>query len=1259
MADIKLTPAQQQVVDARDCSLLVAAAAGSGKTAVLVRRIIDRIRSGQTSLDRLIIVTFTNAAAAEMKERIGKALREEADKNPEVKRFKEQLALLSEAKISTIDSFCNSIVRENFQALGIDPGFSIMEPVENELIMADVLEELFEEEYEKQSEDFMTLVSSYGAYKDDDGVKKLVIDLARFADNEPRPTEWLENCISDFDKAEHPELVKNILFEYKRVLKDILKLCEHCIELCEAESGLPSATKNFIADREMLKELLENSGDFDTAVRGINAASLGRFSAATKLSDEEAILKDKVMNIRNGYKKALKDVRDTYFFDTLEKAEETYAKTRPAVSALVRITLEFMKRVDETKREKSSFSFSDIEHMAFRILCERDKDGNEGPTAVARELAKGFDEIMIDEYQDSSYIQEYMLKSISGEYGEGIPNLFMVGDVKQSIYSFRQARPELFQKKYDYFKDAGAHRKIDLSENFRSRKSVLDAVNVLLAPVMKKDMTEIEYDGAAALHFGSTVYTEDDPKNPVYNTEVILIDRELSDGTEEDETDEEEPEESIAEGRPNDIEREALTVAKKIREMIDSGFLVSDGKTEAGEKKTRPVRPGDFAVLTRNGKQTTEIFVKQLSKLRLPAVAETGTGFFAAVEIRKTLAFLRILDNPYDDISFAAALYSPYAEFTASDLAELKIRYGKTQKQGKKKLLYECLLTAMEDEEANDALSVKIREFMEILFSMRALNETLTVHELIKAFYKITNYKNTVTSQPGGENRRGNLDLLVMIAEKYEKSSFAGLHDFIRYIDRLNENNSDFGEADTEGTGDAVKVTTMHRSKGLEYPIVFVCRLSKEFNQRSSRENVMLDRELGIGSNFVDRKKRIKSKTLKQVFLQKRERQKSLSEELRILYVALTRAKEKLFIVASEKKPAEAMKKWNNTLIVNESPTYLDLKGSKSFMDFVGATLFSGLFAADIEELDEGKEKNITVTRHAGKEKYAAGFGLRLVRYDEKSAKELAEQTPAGKTERFKKVTVRSFTDAPGVREEIRAQSEFVYPGEEKAKAPMRVSVSALKHIEIENLMKREEREEEFTPLLKGMPDESGKDGVSAGAARGTLYHEVFEKLRYEGDYSSKEKAKQSVREDIEGLIAEQFLEKDITKTVSVNDIAEFCMSGIGKRMIGACKKGKLRREQPFVYGLSPEEYRHYSKTEEETDMVMVQGIIDAYIDDEDGITLVDYKTDKVYGNAAEELVTKYRVQLELYAKALERITGKKVKEKVIYSVSAGIDIYL
>ncbi len=1259
MADFKLTPAQQQVVDAKDCSLLVAAAAGSGKTAVLVKRIIDRLRNGQTSLDRLLIVTFTNAAAAEMKERIGKALREEADGNPNVKLFKEQLALLSEAKISTIDSFCNAIVRENFQALGIDPGFSIMEPVENELIMADVLEELFEEEYEERSDDFMTLVSSYGAYKDDDGVQKLVTDLAKFADNEPRPVEWLENCLADFEKTEHPGLIEDVLFEYQRVLKDILRLCDHCHELCEAENGLPSAVKNFVADREVLEELWSCSGDFDASFAKLNNVEWVRFAASTKLSDDEAKIKEKVLSIRKGYKKAVSDLRDTYFFENVKKAEETYAKTRPAVSALVRITLEFMKRVEETKKEKSTFSFSDIEHMAFRILCERDKDGNEAPTAVATELAKGFDEIMIDEYQDSSYIQEYMLKSISGEYGNGIPNLFMVGDVKQSIYSFRQARPELFQRKYDEFKDKGEHRKIDLSENFRSRKSVLDAVNVLLAPVMKKDMTEIEYDGAAALHFGSTTYTEDDPVKPAYNTEVILIDRELSDGEDEDEAEDEEPEESIAEGRPNDVEREALTVAKKIREMIDSGFLVSDGKTADGEKKTRPVRPGDFAVLTRNGKQTTEIFVKQLSKMKLPAVAETGTGFFAAVEIRKTLAFLRILDNPFDDISFAAALYSPYAGFTASDLAELKIRYGSTPKQGKKKLLYECFQTAMADEEANDELIVKIREFTEILVYMRGLNETLTVHELIKAFYKKTGYKNTVTAQPGGENRRGNLDLLVMIAEKYEKSSFAGLHDFIRYIDRLNEKNSDFGEADTEGTGDAVVITTMHRSKGLEFPIVFVCRMSKEFNRTASRENVMFDRDLGVGSNFVDRKRRIKSKTLKQVYLQKKEMQKSLSEELRILYVALTRAKEKLFIVASEKKPAEAVKAWSNTLIVNESPTYLNLKGSKCFMDFMGPTLFGGLSETDIEELDEGRPKEIAITRHAGDEEYTARFGLSLVRYDERSAKVLAEGVSERLTEKDRKTSFKSFTDEPGVREEIRAQSEFVYPGKEKAKAPMRVSVSALKHIEIENLMKPEDREEGESPLLKGMPDESGKGDAISGAARGTLYHEVFEKLRYKGDYSSKEKAKKSVLEDIEGLIEDRFLESDITETVSVDDIAAFCMSGIGQRMIEACGQGRLKREQPFVYGLSPEEYRYYSKTEGETDTVMVQGIIDAYIDGDDGITLVDYKTDRVFRDVAAELIAKYRVQLELYAKALERITGKTVKEKVIYSVSAGIDIYL
>ncbi|MCR5823974.1 MAG: helicase-exonuclease AddAB subunit AddA [Lachnospiraceae bacterium] len=1266
MGELKLTEAQQRVVDAKDCSLLVAAAAGSGKTAVLVKRIIERLKSRQTSLDRLLIVTFTNAAAAEMKERIGKALRKELEKDPDNAVFKEQSALLADARISTIDSFCNSVVRENFQALDIDPCFSVMEPAENELICSDVLEELFEEEYEKRSEDFMALVSCYGEYKDDSAVRDLVSDLAKFADNEPRPAEWLDECLKDLEQGFDKDMQDEILLEFRRTLKDSIAFCDHYSAEINASGDSLEVAETYEKDAEKLENILEKVTDLDSAVIELNSLDYARLKPKKGLSEEEKEERKKLTAPREEYKDNIKTLRARYFNLTLEEAETFYKRTGPVLTALVRLTREFMERVERVKREKNSFYFSDIAHMAFRILCQKDEAGNEGPTAVAKELADSFDEIMIDEYQDSSYLQEYMLKSISGEYGDRIPNLFMVGDVKQSIYSFRQARPELFEEKYEHFSDTGVHRKIDLSENFRSRKSVLEAVNVLLAPVMKKDMTEIEYDGAAALHFGSKDYIEDDPEKPCYDTELILIDKKLSDVEEEEgeEASEEEEFETTLEedtedgGSTTSVEREALTVAHKIREMIDSGFMVSDGVTDAGEKKIRKVRPGDFAILTRKSKGVTEVFAKALQKVQIAYTAETGTGFFDAVEVRKALAFLRILDNPYDDISFAAALYSPYGGFTASDLAKIRIRYGKTEKPGKRKTLYECLQKALEEEEG-DELTGKIQRFMECLMKMRALNETLTVHELIEAFYKETGYKDDVTVMPGGDRRRGNLEMLVALAEKYEKSSFAGLHDFIRYIDRLLEKKSDFGEAEAEIEEDAVAILTMHKSKGLEFPVVFACCLGGEFNKKDSKAAVLFNRKYGLGSNLVDRKKRLRAKTMKQIFLQDKEKIKGISEELRVLYVALTRAKEKLFMVASLTSPEKAILGWHNSLLINESPTYASLKKYKTAMDFVGPTIFGEMSEEEIGDLLVGNARDLAVTRHAGKEEYTAHFCLRLHTYTEKTASDLLKIETKEKSDDGPCLEGKSLLDTPGVREEILEQEKFVYPEAAKVKAPMRVSVSLLKHIEIENLMSREEKDESESQPMPGIPDENDKKEVSAGALRGTLYHEVLEKLRYDGDYSSLKKAEESVKKDVESLISECYLEADILKTVSVKDLATFCMSDIGKRMIEACGKGKLHREQPFVYGLSPEEYREYSKTEDETDMVMVQGIIDAYIDEGDEITLVDYKTDKVYKDAEEELTAKYHVQLDLYAKALEKLTGKKVREKVIYSVSAGKDFAL
>ncbi len=1262
MGEIKLTKAQQNVVDARDCSLLVAAAAGSGKTAVLVRRIIERLRSGSTSLDRLLIVTFTKAAASEMRERIGKAIAKELDKDPQNIRLKEQAALLSEARISTIDSFCSMVVRENFQALGIDPGFSVMEPAENDLIMDDVLEELFEEEYENASDDFKTLISSYGKYKDDSDAVDIVRRMYNFAYNETRPEDWLNSVIEEFDKGLDKDFFDGIMHEFGVLLDDITGVMNMAISMCKEPAGYIHDLTAFEDDLAFYTDLGNGLSDYDGIIRKLNSRKWPPASSKQNPESCDPVLKQKARDLRAACRKELDDFRKRYLNVTTEQAKTVYELTRPAVFALVRITLKYMEMLKEAKVEKNAYSFADIEHLAFKILCEKDENGNERPSAVAKELATGYDEIMIDEYQDSSYLQEYMLKSVSGEYGDRIPNLFMVGDVKQSIYRFRQARPELFEEKYESFSDTGLHRKIDLSENFRSRKSVLDAVNILLAPVMRKDVTEIDYDSAAALHFGSTAYTDDDPNKPLYNTEFIFIDREVTGGeTAEAEGEDEEPEESLDDGQPNAYEREALTVAKKIRNMIESGFPVSDGVTDGGEKKTRPARPGDFAILTRAGKKTSEIFAKALSKMLIPSVSETGTGFFDAVEIRKTLAFLRIMDNPYDDISFTAALFSPYGGFGTSDLAELRIRYGE---KSRSKMLYECMLDALKKPDEEDALWQKIKAFMGTLAYMRGLNETLTVHEVIASFYERTGYQRMVAEMPRGDGKRGNLDILASLAEKYEKSSFAGLHDFIRYIDRLIEKKKDFGEAEAEASEDSVLVSTMHNSKGLEFPVVFACMMQKEFNTSDVKKEVLFHRTMGIAANQVDGKRRTKRKTIKQNYLQSLEMQKLISEELRILYVALTRAKEKLFIVGTVKKPEILFEKSRTTLLVGERPTATYMKGIKNFADFMYPTIFSSMAPEEIAALLETGHKDIYVTRHAGTEVYTTGFGLSYVKYDEGSLSELAQ---GGKKKnefenRYAEDAPADFKNDPDIRKEIEAQQNFVYPNRSKINAPMRVSVSALKHIEIENLMGNEERVEDDAPVMPGIPSEGKrkkKEKVSDGALRGTLYHEVFEKLRYNGDYSTISKAEASVKADVKALIEEKFLEADILKTVSAHDIAVFCMSGIGKRMIEANRAGKLHREQPFVYGLTPEDYRFYSKTTDETDMVMVQGIIDAYIEDEDGIVLVDYKTDKVYNDAAEELTAKYRVQLEFYAKALNALTSKKIKEKVIYSVTAGIDIVL
>ena len=650
MAEIRLTPEQQKVVDTRSCNLLVAAAAGSGKTAVLVKRIIKKVTEEGQDIDRLLIVTFTNAAAAEMRERIGAAIEEALRENPEDAHLQRQMLLLHNAQITTIHSFCLSVIREFFHLLSLDPGFRIGDEAELSLLRADVLEEVLEQSYEKEEAAFTAFVESFGSVKNDSAVTGYVLKLYNAAMSQPYPEEWLDSLLAGFSMSEqefssHPMLV-HVMQEVRNCLSDCRSVLSRMFELTEGPDGVIAYKENFLADEEELLRLRSASSDY---VEFSGALADLKFTALSRKKQEDASEEKKELAkaLRDHIKKQIKKLQEDFFYESPAELLESITHMELPMQGLIVLTKEFMARFAEQKKEKNLLDFNDLEHMALRILNEKDENGKPCPSDAAKILSGRFDEIMIDEYQDSNLIQEAVLTSVSGAWSHQ-PNVFMVGDVKQSIYRFRMACPDLFMEKYETYGEAGPARKIDLAKNFRSRKCVLDAINVLFAGLMHKESTEVEYDAAASLYFGASYPAE----KQEHSTEVLFVNAAETEngaltgfGSEEDRNGENDGEDSSSGSENSDgelsqeektlVQAEALAVANRMKELRASGLTIGS--------EERPVEYGDMVILLRTMSGWSETFLEVLNEQGIPAYADTGTGYFKTFEIKKTLDFLRIL----------------------------------------------------------------------------------------------------------------------------------------------------------------------------------------------------------------------------------------------------------------------------------------------------------------------------------------------------------------------------------------------------------------------------------------------------------------------------------------------------------------------------------------------------------------------------------------------------------------------------------------
>ncbi|MBQ2987411.1 MAG: helicase-exonuclease AddAB subunit AddA [Tyzzerella sp.] len=1180
---VTFTKEQQQVIDLRNRNILVSAAAGSGKTAVLVERIITRLTKDATPLnvDQLLIVTFTEAAAAEMKERIHAAIEKALENEPENVHLQHQATLIHQAQITTIHKFCLSVIKEHFHAIDLDPGFRVGEEGELKLLKQDVVCDVLEAAFQEGDPEFLSFVECFSTGKDDKNLEDLILRLYEFSRSYPNPDTWLDLCgeqyaIASPEDLEEKAYVQELLSEVRESLKQIQFLLECGLKICKEDEGPFGYEKALQSDIEQI-ETLRGAKNFTQMRKGIYQMEWMKLgSNKGKIVDDNKLLR--VKELRKEVKEYIKKLKETYFYETMQNLMEDMTYVHDNIRMLTDLVKRFATQFTEEKRNKNLIDFNDMEQYALQILT-REEQGNLVPSEVAEGYQQKFAEVMIDEYQDSNYVQEAILTSVSG-VSKGIYNVFMVGDVKQSIYRFRLSRPELFMEKFNSYSIVDSEKqRIDLHKNFRSRREVLDSTNFIFRQIMVPSLGGIDYDERAALYVGA-----DYEERPDKEAEVLLI---------------EVPESKASER----IEVEAMAIGRRIKELMTTQ-TVFDKK--AGEY--RPIRYGDIVILTRSAKGWTEVFSKVLSDMGIPTYACSKEGYFEAIEIQIALNYLQILDNPRQDIPFTAVLTSMFAGMSSEELANIRC-------SNQAKTMYDCVCQYAENGE-DVWLRDRLCAFLNTFEKFRNCVPYMAIHALLWKVMEETGYYDYVSALPGGEQRAANLEMLLEKAITFEGTSYKGLFHFVRYIEQLKKYAVDYGEANVmDENADVVSLMTIHKSKGLEFPIVFVAGTGKEFNMQDARKSIVVHSELGLGVDAIDPIARTKIPTFLKKIIQLKETRETSAEELRVLYVAMTRAREKLILTGA----VEDIEKELDQHMILQGLTdvrlpYYNLVKAKKYLDWILPCIYRN------ENLEHVPVKVHHIT---------------MEKLEEQDAKEQI----------INQITKEALTcwdteevyDA-GMKMQIAEQFSYTYPYHDGQTIKQKLSVSELKkRMYMEEEGEEMFREEEVIPLLPKFLQESQE---LTGASKGTAYHKLLELLDFTKEYD-----KEMLLATIADLVQSGLLTEEMGTVICPSDILAFLRSPIGKRVQEASRKGKYFAEQPFVIGVEAKEIFPDTESKE---CVLVQGIVDVYFEEDGQLIVLDYKTDRVYH--ANELVEHYHTQLEYYAKALQKLTGKPVKEMVIYS---------
>ena len=1309
------TEEQKAVIAHREGNLLVSAAAGSGKTAVLVEHVLSLILEENASLSSLVLMTFTEAAAEEMKERIKKRLEEHLQKGYD-KRILREIALLPTANISTIHAFCKRLIEENYAGLSIDAHFRIGDTGEMSLLQSDILEELLEEEYERKEESFLAFVDQFSMGKKDKGIEELILKLYNLASAMPFPKAYLQGLLEEDAHTRREKWEKDLYEDMKSRLENLSLLYEEALDLCREPNGPIEYEERILEERDQCLALA-NADTLEDLVRGLETLSFGR------LKSTKAEGKELVKSLRERGKKTLKAWQENYRLLPKELEEEVEEKGQKRILELVRLCLLFLERYQKEKEERAVLDFSDLEHFALKLLYQ---DGHY--SALADELAKSYREILVDEYQDSNLVQEYIVRALSQERF-GKPNVFQVGDVKQSIYRFRMARPELFLEKYH----DESYPKIFLRKNFRSDEGVLSAVNTLFFKIMKKDFGGIEYDLENSLFLGKIrteeakqeeIGQEEKPEgeDPITGkqrrdqTELLLLELEKTastgeegdageEGKGEDSKEEDSKEESNSSSNSSSgkslgkLELECKMIAAKVRELLEKGYAYKD-----------------MVILLRSPHSVSREMVDIFGKEGIPAYAELKTGYYSAVEVETVLSFLAIIDNPRQDIPMAAVLRSPLFSFTDEELGQIVLVKGSLYEKPYDKSKENAVNLSLQAEKAlSPALQEKWQNFQNKLERYRRLSRSLRLHSLLTLIYEETDYYNYVRALPLGEKRQANLDQLLEDAKQFEKGSYSGLFHFIRYIEKVKKQEQDQGEATVfSEKDDLLRIMSIHHSKGLQFKVVFLSQLHKTFNKMDSKAKMLMDSELGLAADYLDLETRIKYPSLHKIAIKEKGERESLGEELRVLYVAMTRAEEKLILTGVCKNEEDLIKKFP----VQDRLSLEDIRGATSYLAWIlmaySRSFFESTKTEEIalrflskEDLEEnegkamgeaislekklyeflGKEREKTEAEKLMEEHFSYVYpyeksthrspkysvSLLKMKAMEEHGERLGEQLGSEIGQEGRAVAPEWDEEKIESIGELDANIESREHGLDSTestgeKAGFEQGAEDQDKDEANAEEKQQAKEKPDSPLIQKMKAE----GKNIGAAIGDSYHHALAFYDYSRDISQ----------------LSDFLSPEEYGLLNQEKLKKFLDSPLGQLFAKAYKENTLYREQHFMQEVEYEKLfpedgaieeavssnaggvesdvgiveSHGDRTvdssvDSTTEKVILQGIIDAFIMEEDGIILVDYKTDRV--KDGEELRNRYQKQIDLYSEALEQILGKKVKRRVLYSFSLGEEVDL